>query len=74
MEAVINVLKIAAVIVLSLIVLVFLVLIMVAQAGCPILKCRGPDGDIWMGPLFFSIIGLPAILILAGIIFFSRRR
>ncbi|MBB6485058.1 hypothetical protein [Rhizobium lusitanum] len=74
MEAVVNFLKIAAVIVASLITLVFLVLIIVARIGCPIQKCVGLDGDIWMIPLFFSVVGVPAVLILAATLFFSSRR
>ena len=74
MDGVISFLKIAVAIVTSLVILVFIGLIVVAQIGCPIQKCTGPDGDIWMMPLFFSIAGIPAALILAALIVFNRRR
>ncbi|WFU05619.1 hypothetical protein QA648_20800 (plasmid) [Rhizobium sp. CB3171] len=74
MQTVMDFMKAAVAIITSLIVFVFLILIVVAQAGCPIPKCSGPDGDIWMGPFVFSFIGIPAILLLALMIFISRRR
>jgi len=45
----------------------WLALIFVAQSTCSILpstghQCHGPEGDIWMLPFFYGIIGLPALL------------
>jgi len=45
----------------------WLALIFAAQSTCSILpsighQCHGPDGDVWMLPFFFGIIGLPALI------------
>jgi hypothetical protein len=45
----------------------WLALILAAQNTCSILpsighQCHGPDGDIWMLPFFFGLIGLPALI------------
>jgi hypothetical protein len=45
----------------------WLALIFAAQSTCSIFpsighQCHGPDGDIWMLPFFYGIIGLPALI------------
>ena len=45
----------------------WLALIVIAQQTCSILpsighQCHGPEGDIWMLPFFYGIIGLPALI------------
>ena len=36
-----------------------------AQSQCSIIgtQCHGPDGDVWVLPLFLTPIGLPAVVI-----------
>jgi hypothetical protein len=46
---------------------IFVLLIVAAQLECSQFKsighqCAGPDGDIWMMPFFFSLIGIPALI------------
>jgi hypothetical protein len=40
---------------------VYLASVVQAQVACPFMGCRGPGGDVWMLPLFLSLIGIPAI-------------
>jgi hypothetical protein len=74
MQTVIDFVKAAVAIVASLIVFIFVILLLVAEGNCPLPGCRGPEGDIWMLPFAFSIIAIPAILLLLAMIFVSRRR
>jgi len=49
----------------------FIVMLVGAQSACPLLKCKGPDGDVWMPPFFFAPIGFPA-LVMSGL-FVARK-
>jgi hypothetical protein len=49
---------------------IFVLTLVIAQNGCPNLRCNGPEGDGWMLPLFFSPIGVPALL---WVIFFIAK-
>ena len=45
----------------------WLTLIVIAQRVCSIFppighQCHGPEGDIWMLPFFYGILGLPALI------------
>jgi hypothetical protein len=45
----------------------WLALIFFAQRECSILpsighQCHGPEGDIWMLPFFYGILGLPTLI------------
>jgi hypothetical protein len=59
----------------------WLALIFVAQSTCSILpsighQCHGPEGDVWMLPFFYSIVGLPALVasIIIIVIALMRRK
>jgi len=59
----------------------WLALIFAAQSTCSIVpsvgrQCHGPDGDVWMLPFFFGIIGLPALIasIILIVIALMRRK
>lgn len=40
----------------------FLAMIAMANAACPMLRCNGPEGDGWMLPFLFAPIGIPALI------------
>jgi hypothetical protein len=45
----------------------WLALVVIAQRTCSIFpsighQCHGPEGDIWMPPFFYSLLGLPALI------------
>jgi hypothetical protein len=59
----------------------WLALIVVSQGTCSILpsvghQCHGPEGDVWMLPFFYGIIGLPALIasIIIIVIALMRRK
>ena len=59
----------------------WLALIFIAQSACSILpsighQCLGPDGDIWMLPFFYRVLGLPALIasIIIIVIALMRRK
>ena len=59
----------------------WLALIFIAQSTCSILpsvghQCHGPEGDVWMLPFFYGIIGLPALIasIIIIVIALMRRK
>jgi hypothetical protein len=49
----------------------FIAMLVVAQIGCPIPTCKGPDGDAWMPAFFFAPFGLPALV--ASIFFIAKK-
>ena len=59
----------------------WLALIFIAQSTCSILpsighQCHGPEGDIWMLPFFYGLLGLPALIasIIIIVIALMRRK
>ena len=41
----------------------FLLLIAYAQSACPLTRCSGERGDVWMLPFFAAPIGVPVIIL-----------
>jgi hypothetical protein len=41
----------------------FLLLVAYAQSACPLSRCNGENGDVWMLPFFAAPIGVPAIIL-----------
>lgn len=74
MRSAIDFMKAVATIVAGLIVLVFIILIVVAEVSCPIPGCRGAGGDVWMLPFVYSFVGIPSLLLLIAMFFLKRRR
>jgi hypothetical protein len=63
LKATAQIIKILCVIVAA----IFVFMIVAAQLECSQFKsighqCAGSDGDIWMMPFFFSLIGIPALI------------
>jgi len=57
----------------------WLILIFLAEQTCSIFssighQCHGPEGDVWMLPFFYAIIGLPALIASIVIIIFAAVR
>jgi hypothetical protein len=48
--------------------LAWLAFIVVVQQACSIIpsighQCNGPENDVWMGPFFYGVTGLPATIV-----------
>ncbi len=41
---------------------IFIWTLVIGQIGCPLARCKGPDGDAWMPAFFFTPFGLPALV------------
>jgi hypothetical protein len=58
---------------------VFVLTIASAQLECSVIpsisrQCHSSDGDVWMMPLFFAPIGIPALIATIAIFILAVRR